>query len=102
MPRRAFVLRVKPGRVEDYVAAHAAVWPELIEALREAGVRNYSIFRDGSRMFGYFEADDLAATARFLSAHPANIRWQGAMSKLLVRPVPETGLSQLEEIFRLD
>src|SRR5262245_60915198 len=59
--RSAFVLHVRPERIDDYVAAHQNVWPEMLEALRAAGIRNYSIFRDGNQVFGYFEADDLEA-----------------------------------------
>ena len=58
--RVGFVLRVKPDRVDEYVAAHRQVWPELLDALRAAGIRNYTIFRAGNEMFGYFETDDLA------------------------------------------
>ena len=35
-PRRvAFVLRVRPDRIDEYVAAHRNVWPEMLEALRD-------------------------------------------------------------------
>ena len=57
--RSAFVLRVRPDRIDDYVAAHGSVWPEMLDALRGAGIRNYTIFRHGNQVFGYFEADDL-------------------------------------------
>jgi L-rhamnose mutarotase len=100
--RSAFVLRVRPDRIEDYVAAHAAVWPEMLDALREAGIRNYTIFRDGSRVFGYFECDDLAAAGRHLAAQSVSSRWQDAMAELLEQRVPDAGPPPLEEIFRLD
>ena len=35
--RSAFVLRVRPDKVEEYVRAHAEVWPEMLDALRGAG-----------------------------------------------------------------
>ena len=65
--RTAFVLSVRPEKIEEYVRAHREVWPEMLDALRGAGIRNYTIFRDGNRMFGYFEADDLAAAERYLA-----------------------------------
>ena len=46
--RSAFVLRVRPNRIDDYVAAHRDVWPEMLGALRGAGIRNYTIFRDAT------------------------------------------------------
>src|SRR5712692_8499513 len=42
--RTGFVLRVKPDRVDEYVRADREVWPEMLEALRAAGIRNYTIF----------------------------------------------------------
>src|SRR5262245_48010097 len=66
--RVAFVLRVRPDRIDEYVEAHRNVWPEMLDALRNAGIRNYSIFRDGTRVFGYFETDDLEATEQYMAA----------------------------------
>ena len=100
--RSAFVLRVQPGKIDEYVEAHANVWPEMLQALREAGIRNYSIFRDGNQVFGYFEADDLAAAAAHLDAQEVSTRWQDAMAGLLEERVPDAGAPPLQEIFRLD
>jgi L-rhamnose mutarotase len=101
-PRRvAFVLRVRPDRIDEYVAAHRNVWPEMLDALRAAGIGNYSIFRDGNQMFGYFETDDIAATERYLASQEVVRRWQDAMADLLEERVPDEGPPSLEEIFRL-
>jgi len=100
--RQGFVLHVKPERVEDYVEAHRHVWPEMLQALRDAGIRNYTIFRAGNKMFGYFESDDLQRAARHLAAQEVSARWQDAMADLLEERVPEAGPPPLEEIFRLD
>jgi L-rhamnose mutarotase len=100
--RTAFVLTVRPERLDEYVAAHRAVWPEMLDALRAAGIRNYSIFRSGNQMFGYFEADDLEAAGRRLAGQEVVARWQDAMAELLDERVPDAGPPALEEIFRLD
>jgi L-rhamnose mutarotase len=100
--RTAFVLNVRPDRLDEYVRAHQEVWPEMLDALRGAGIRNYSIFRHGNQMFGYFEADDLAAAERYLAAQDVSTRWQDAMAELLEQRVPEGGPPALPEIFRLD
>jgi L-rhamnose mutarotase len=100
--RTGFVLRVRPDKIGEYVEAHRNVWPELLDALREAGIRNYTIFRDGTTDFGYFEADDLAAAERHLAAQEVCTRWQDSMAGLLEERVADGGPPPLEAIFRLD
>ncbi len=100
--RAGFVLHVKPDRIDEYVEAHAQVWPEMLEALRGAGIRNYTIFRAGTSVFGYFEADDLEAAERHLAGQEVCGRWQDAMAELLEGRVPDGGPPALEQIFRLD
>ena len=99
--RTAFVLRVRPEKIDEYIRAHEDVWPEMLDALRGAGIRNYTIFRDGNRMFGYFEADDLAAAERYLAQQDVSTRWQDAMAELLEERVPDAGPPSLQEVFRL-
>jgi L-rhamnose mutarotase len=100
--RSAFVLTVRPEKIDEYLDAHRAVWPEMLDALRGAGIRNYTIFRDGNRMFGYFESDDLAAAGEHLSRQEVSTRWQDAMAELLEERVPDGGPPALVEVFRLD
>ena len=100
--RVCFQLSVRPDLLEEYKARHREVWPEMLEALRAAGIRNYSIFRDGNQVFGYFEADDLTAAGRFLAQQPVCTRWQDSMAELLESRVPDAGPPELEEIFRLN
>jgi L-rhamnose mutarotase len=99
--RSAFVLRVRPDKIDEYVAAHREVWPDMLQALKESGIRNYSIFRDGNQVFGYFESEDLAAAAAYLGRQEACARWQESMADLLEERVPDSGPQPLEEIFRL-
>ena len=100
--RTGFVLHVRPDRIEEYVRTHANVWPEMLDALRGAGIRNYTIFRAGNSVFGYFESDDPAASERYLAAQEVCTRWQDEMAALLAERVPDAGPPALEEIFRMD
>jgi len=100
--RSAFVLHVRPDKIDEYVEAHEKVWPEMLAALRAAGIRNYTIFRNGNEMFGYFESDDLEAAAAYMEAQEVNARWQDTMAGLLEERVPDAGPAALEPIFRLD
>jgi L-rhamnose mutarotase len=100
--RVGFVLEVKPERIDEYVASHREVWPEMLGALKGAGIRNYTIFRAGTRVFGYFETDDREASERFLAEQPVCARWQDTMAELLAARVDDAGPEPLEEIFRLE
>ena len=59
MKNYAWVLEVRPGYEQEYKKRHDEIWPEMVEMLSEAGLRNYNIFRHGLTLFGYFETDDL-------------------------------------------
>ena len=61
MERVGFTMRLLPGQEAEYRRRHAAVWPEMLDALRAAGARDYSIFIHGDDLFAYLEVDDFAA-----------------------------------------
>lgn len=88
--------------VDEYVRAHKAVYPELLEAFTRVGIRNYSIFLDGTTAFGFFEVPDLDAADAFLADLDANRRWQEAMAPLLEDDIRGVGPGYLPEIFRHD
>jgi L-rhamnose mutarotase len=55
----------------------------MIEALKEAGVRNYSIFRHGLTLFGYFETGDLEHMLDYLRKNEVNRRWGDWMAPVM-------------------
>ncbi len=82
MARYCLLGHVDPAKLEEYKARHAAVWPELLAALRDAGWRNYSLFlRPDGLLIGYCEADDLDAAQRRVAAtrsmRAGRPRWLG-------------------------
>jgi L-rhamnose mutarotase len=104
MERIGFTMRLLPGQEAEYRRRHAAVWPEMLDALRAAGARDYSIFINGDVLFAYLEVEDFAAFRASMAATPVNDRWQAEMASL-IDPLtdPATGFHQrLEEIFHLD
>ena len=82
MNRVAFRLQVRPELIDEYREHHAAVWPEMREALQRSGWHNYSLFLDGDGvLFGYFETPDtLAAAVAAMQDEPVNARWQALMA----------------------
>ena len=104
MERVGFTMRLLPGREAEYRQRHAAVWPQMLDALKAAGARDYSIFIRGDDLFAYLEVDDFAAFRATMARQPVNDRWQAEMAEL-IDPLtdPATGFHQrLEEIFHLD
>jgi L-rhamnose mutarotase len=83
MPQYAWVLEVRPGYEEEYVRRHREIWPEMLDALHEAGIRNYSIFRHGLTLFGYFETDDIEKTRKYLANDETNRRWSEWMDPIM-------------------
>ncbi len=92
MASHAWVLGVRPGYEDDYKRRHDELWPEMDAALRNAGIRNYHIFRHGLTLFGYFETDDLDRTIAILRDDPVNQRWSEHMADIMVVDIdPRTG-----------
>ena len=79
----AWVLEVRPGYEDEYKKRHEEIWPEMVDMLRNAGVRNYSIFRHGLTLFGYFETDDLEQTITAINASTVNRRWGEYMTPIM-------------------
>ena len=44
--RIAFKMKLMAGCRDEYKKRHEAIWPELVELLKENGVSDYSIFLD--------------------------------------------------------
>lgn len=106
MERVCFLGRIRPARLADYRARHAAVWPEMLDALRAAGWANYSLFLTGEGLLiGYLETDDYAAALEAMAAAPVNGRWQAEMAEFftdLDGLPPDQGFRRVQEIFHLD
>lgn len=83
MPGYAWVLEVRPGYEVEYLKRHDEIWPEMLDALREAGIRNYNIFRHGLTLFGFFETDDLDATKAYLRRSETDKRWGEWMAPIM-------------------
>ncbi len=106
MNRYCFQLRVAPQHMDEYRRRHAAVWPEMLQALKAAGWTNYSIFlRDDGLLIGYFESEHTYEEAQAaMAATDVNARWQREMADLMegLESTPDNDLVLLPEIFHLE
>jgi len=107
MKRIGFVLKVRQDKLDEYKAHHKAVWPEMLQALRDAGWHNYSLFlRGDGLLFGYCETpESLQAAQALMAATEVNTRWQEFMAPYFESPNnsrPDEMFIELTEIFHLD
>ena len=75
--RHGSCIRLRPEKREEYLRLHAAVWPEVEQALRAAGIQNYAIFLHDDLLFSYYEyaGPDHASAQAQIAADPATQRW---------------------------
>jgi L-rhamnose mutarotase len=104
--RVCFRLQVRKEHLTEYVRRHQEVWPDMLQALRETGWTNYSLFLDPSDglLIGYLETPDLEAAKAGMAAREVNARWQADMApffKALDGLAPDEGFLRLQEIFYL-
>ena len=97
-------MRVKPGQEQEYRQRHEAVWPAMLEALKAAGCRNYSIYMKGQDLFAYMEVGDFQAFLSHMAANAESSRWEAQMAGIMEHGIlPETGFHErLVEVFHLD
>ncbi len=104
MRRVAFKMRLKPGFEEEYKRRHDAIWPELAEKLKSAGVSDYSIFLDPDTLvlFAVQKVAEGDSTAE-LPRDPVVRRWWEYMKDLMdTNPDASPVQRDLLEVFHLD
>ena len=84
MEKYAFTMRLNPGCEEEYRRRHDAIWPELVDLLKDAGVSDYSIHLDRgtNTLFGVlWRREDHGMDD--LPAHPVMQRWWAHMADIM-------------------
>lgn len=105
MERVCFQLQVRPDRLAEYRERHAAVWPDMLEAIADSGRSNYSLFlRDDGLLIGYYETDSDAASQAALAADPRTAAWEAHMEGFFesLEGRADQGALQLPEVFNLE
>ncbi|TDQ50756.1 L-rhamnose mutarotase [Actinorugispora endophytica] len=104
MQRVCFLLKVRADRLEEYRERHAAVWPDMLAALSEAGWGNYSLFcREDGLLVGYLETEDFVAAQAAMERTEVNARWQREMAPFFegIDGGPDEAMVPLTEVFHL-
>ena len=104
MARGMLSLVIDPERAAVYDELHAHPWPDLIEALADAGFRSYSGFRRGAHVvyYGEFYPDMRTAFAR-MSRHEVDARWGRALDGVITAIRGQDGwLFTAKEVFHFE
>jgi L-rhamnose mutarotase len=110
MPRYCLALDLKPDPqlIAAYEAHHRAVWPEILDSIRQSGIRQLEIYRIENRLFMIIEADDTFSFERKAALDAVNSRvqeWETLMWKYQQAiPTAKPGEKWMltERIFSLD
>jgi len=105
MEKYAWKATIKDGTLEEYIRRHDNLPEEMQDLLREAGIRNYTIWNVGNELFGYYECEhgvDFAAKTQADS--PIVKKWDTYMSDILIMEMdPVTGAQpMLRQVFSFE
>ncbi|MCP5114446.1 MAG: L-rhamnose mutarotase [bacterium] len=107
MKRLGMVIRLRPEAEAEYKRYHAAVWPEVLDMIRECNIRNYSIYSKDGYLFSYFEyhGTDMKADWAKMAAHDKTQEWWAIMKPMQeVLPTRAEGewWAEMEEVFHME
>lgn len=79
----AWTWNIKEECLDEYVQMHLDPPPEILEEHSKAGIKNYSIFKNGNQFFYCFECDDIEATFSYLAQSEACKKWNAITSNMV-------------------
>jgi L-rhamnose mutarotase len=92
MERLCHVFRIARGSEEEYVRRHLDIWPELVDAIKEAGFADYTLFRRGLEVIVTCECHpDVATCFARLAERSVAARWQAYMDGIVLDLTDEDG-----------
>jgi L-rhamnose mutarotase len=105
MERYAWRAKVKEGMLDEYIRRHDAIWPELSDLLKKAGIRNYTIWYNNGDLFGYYECEfgvDYAAKVQAKS--PIVDKWNEYMKDVMIMEMDPVTKAQplMRQVFYLE
>ncbi len=109
MKRVGMTVGLRKDVLDEYKRIHVKIWPEIEQAIQEAGITNYSIFYVDAQLFGYFEYTgpdaEYDARMRRLANAPRMREWWNITDAMQVpRPDRKPGdwWTMMEEVFHQD
>lgn len=103
MKRVAFRMQLKKGFEEEYLRRHDAIWPELVQLLKQKGISEYSIFWDPETLglFGFLKVTEESHLEE-LPGEEVMKRWWTYMKDIMETHPDHSPISiPLKEVFYL-
>jgi L-rhamnose mutarotase len=104
MERFCYAFQIAPGMEAEYERRHKEIWPGLVEAIKNAGFSNYSLFRRGREVIAYAECDPSSQSAlERLELEEVSHHWNRHIRSIMTSVVDSDGhLFTYDEIWYLD
>ena len=97
-------LKLKPGRGDEYQQRHDAIWPELSNAIRDAGISDFSIFLDeeSGTLFSVQKVANNNTTAELRQSEIMHKWWDHMAPLMEVNPDNSPVRVPLKAVFHQD
>lgn len=104
MEQIAFTMQLKRGVAAEYKKRHDEIWPEMLAALREAGVSDYSIFLDEftGRLFAVLRREENHTMDDLPKKDIVRKWWEWNAPLMEVLPDNEPVSVPLQPVFHMD
>lgn len=103
MGRFAFMMRLKDESViTEYERLHVDIGDAVRAAHTRAGFRNYSIFRAGLDLIGYYEAEDPAGCLTRIEKEPIMSEWWAKTNPLMLTEGSKPLFKPIPEVFHME
>lgn len=102
MKQVVFKMKLKHGCEAEYRKRHDEIWPELVNLLKESGIKNYDIFfdKETNALIAVQHVDD-SVTAN-LRQNPIMMKWWEYMADLMeTNPDKSPVVVGLENVFSM-
>ena len=109
MQRMGMMIGIRPDKIDEYKRLHAAVWPEVLQQIRDSNIHNYTIFlrEPENVLFGCWEyhGHDFAADMASMAQSEKTREWWTLTDPCqvpLTSRVEGEQWSMMEEVFHTD
>ena len=101
MKRLAFKMHLNEGQKEEDKKRHNEIWPELKKLLKDAGVKEYSIFLDEetNMLFAFQKVSGIAGSQNLGETEIVKRWWKHMADIMETNPDNSPVTVELEEVF---